>query len=133
VDGLAGGGFVGGAEEDSAGGVDESISASENAERRERLKAIGCGLERGTAVGCDLSGGTLQAIGEAFEPMAGGGDSERDVPAANAIRESAEPLGEGAGAAADCGLKAEVEFVNALEAVSDGVTEALEDGFSGEA
>lgn len=81
------------------------------------------GVEMAAAFCREINGGLLQAIRETLEPMARGGDSQRDVLSSEAIVEHAEPLRQTAGAAVHGRAEAEIEFVDALETMSDGVTQ----------
>jgi hypothetical protein len=106
MDGGTGRGLSGGAEEVAVGVVDEGVSASEDVEWGESLKARGCGRETGPALGDRVCSGAVEAGVGAFEAAMNGRKAEGDVLATEALDEQAETVGLQAMAAVDGAVEA---------------------------
>lgn len=85
-------GFLCGSEERSLFGIDEGVAASENAERRERLKARGSSAQTGAAKGERLGDDAVKPYGGAFDAPMGRSQTKADILAAKALIEKAKPF-----------------------------------------
>jgi hypothetical protein len=113
--------------------VDDGIAAVEDGKWGERVEAEGGAFEAGAARGSDSLGDGGEAGFRGFEAPPDVGDADCGVVAAEAGFEGGKaggvvPLQAGVGV-----IEPEAQLVDALLAPADGVAEAGEDLFSGEA
>src|ERR1035441_5485570 len=107
------------AEEFAGGGVDEGVSAAEDGERRQGLKARGGVVEARGAGGDGGDGETAEGLLGALEAAAGEGEADGWVLAVQPEGQGGEAVGGSAEGAVGGGLEAVAEVVHALAAAAD--------------